>query len=985
MSIRNLTLLAIFLSVSQFVSATGDGPAEADPALVTFVNRAEKPWHAQTQQWMRQLSAWQNFEQTNGNWWVEFNEQTGLPHYATGPAITINKMDDWEAMARNFLGSTLSAYEIPVNQLEFNAMVETREHRIVKFRQKVQEIPVLWSNVWVRFTAAGKVMAFGTDAYPNVKLGNLPPASESQISQWAQAGIPYNITNVEVEDGLSILPIQRGESGLQYRQVYTVYVDATMFDGEYARYFTLVDGETGEVYYRINTIHNCAPAGGSVSVDGDVTDNPLQSVINRGLPYMRVRINGTDYYTDSLGQLDLPNLTNPTQATFYLEGKYAHVFNASNNDKTPSFTTTLNPGVNTITFNNDANASEIAGYFHTNTIYWHMKHHTPAGFTGMDTVMNVYVEVNVSSCNAYYDGDINFYAAGNGCPSTVQINDVVYHEFGHGINEHFYDYLGGNFNNGALHEGYADVWALTLTKEPVLGKGFEGAANTFVRRYDTGRKVYPKDIVGESHADGEIIAGAWWDTYLNLNQDMEYTIDLFVNSQLNTPMAPDGAEGQLFTDILLEALLYDDDDNNLFNGTPNSTAIIDAFALHGITLIADVEVNHQDEPGMEAANVPVDITSNVTVSLPQFLGDVFINYRTTRTGTYTQLQMTKGAGPQYSAQIPAQQEGTIIDYYFEVKDIFNNPANITPLRADEAIPNLPYYRMVGFENIIEEDFDNDWGGWSVDPDGTDDASTGMWDFLSPEPTYSTGVLVQTGVDHTTKGAQTNLCAVTGNAPSSSGVGTNDVDDGRTTLQSPVFDLTNYEKPAITYWRWFNNDPPTGANPANDFWKVYISNNGTDWVRVEYSNVSDVSWRRKAILVEDYVAPTSTVMVRFIASDSLIPGANLDGGSIVEAAVDDLFILDLGTHTGVVDPQATHFNVYPNPATDKLVVNWSADELEVQDLQLTDLAGRTVRSWPAQAGSDMGLSLEGLADGIYFLRIIEADGRTLTRKIVKAAR
>ena len=33
-----------------------------------------------------------------------------------------------------------------------------------------------------------------------------------------------------------------------------------------------------------------------------------------------------------------------------------------------------------------------------------------------------------------------------------------------------------------------------------------------VRRYDQDRKVYPQDLVGEVHADGEIIAGAFWDT-----------------------------------------------------------------------------------------------------------------------------------------------------------------------------------------------------------------------------------------------------------------------------------------------------------------------------------------------------------------------------------------------------------------------------------------------------------------------------------------
>ena len=65
-------------------------------------------------------------------------------------------------------------------------------------------------------------------------------------------------------------------------------------------------------------------------------------------------------------------------------------------------------------------------------------------------------------------------------------------------------------SNGGLNEGFADVWAISLTENPVLGYGWDLLDPTiFVRRYDQNRKVYPQDLVGEVHADGEIIAGAF--------------------------------------------------------------------------------------------------------------------------------------------------------------------------------------------------------------------------------------------------------------------------------------------------------------------------------------------------------------------------------------------------------------------------------------------------------------------------------------------
>src|SRR5690606_35935622 len=103
----------------------------------------------------------------------------------------------------------------------------------------------------------------------------------------------------------------------------------------------------------------------------------------------------------------------------------------------------------------------------------------------------------------------NFYAA-SGCPSFAEIYDIIYHEYGHGINASFYSDMGkGRMFNGALNEGHADVWGMSITKDKVLGKGAMGGTTSSIRRYDGAPKVYPQDIKGEVHADGEIIAGAW--------------------------------------------------------------------------------------------------------------------------------------------------------------------------------------------------------------------------------------------------------------------------------------------------------------------------------------------------------------------------------------------------------------------------------------------------------------------------------------------
>ena len=104
------------------------------------------------------------------------------------------------------------------------------------------------------------------------------------------------------------------------------------------------------------------------------------------------------------------------------------------------------------------------------------------------------------------------------------IPDVVYHEYGHAINGWWY---GSGMQNGGQNEGYADIWAISLTVNPILGFGWDSNdPNKYVRRYDINKKVYPQDLVGQVHADGEIIAGCFWDTYLNLG-NMTQMLDLF--------------------------------------------------------------------------------------------------------------------------------------------------------------------------------------------------------------------------------------------------------------------------------------------------------------------------------------------------------------------------------------------------------------------------------------------------------------------------
>lgn len=89
------------------------------------------------------------------------------------------------------------------------------------------------------------------------------------------------------------------------------------------------------------------------------------------------------------------------------------------------------------------------------------------------------------------------------------------------------------------------------------------------------------------------------------------------------------------------------------------------------------------------------------------------------------------------------------------------------------------------------------------------------------------------------------------------------------------------------------------------------------------------------------------------------------------AIDDISVT-ANNPNGIGDVNAARVKVYPNPATDVVTVRAEA----LREVSLLDLGGR-VLSTTASARVDVS----GLAAGVYFLRVVTADG-VATEKIVK---
>jgi len=924
---------------------------------------------------LRESAAWKNFMVANGTWYVIFNEENRKPHRAFGNPIPVFGVTA-QQQAYNFITSKLNGFNIPVADLVYNSTATSENFNYVHFYQNYQGLKVLNSDLYVKITSSGNVITFGCDVYNDIALSITPTISSAAAISAAQYGLTETIVSAVANNQLFVLPIPEFKQN-NYKLVYEVTIETKDNNNIPSKYYTLVNAENGEILYRTNEVKHflapAPPANTDITIKGTVyPTQPYNPSVVMPLRNLKMVESAVTYYSDSLGYYGLGN-TSPTTVNFTLEGKWSKVFTGS---VTPSYPATVTPGTNNLSFDANANIRELSAYYHVNIVHDYMKTKFPT-FVGMDNALPTNIDV-AGTCNAFYNGtSINFYAVGGGCNSLAQVGDVVYHEYGHGINDKVYQSLGGSFNNGAMGEGYADLWALGITGTPVLGYGFDSAdPNVFVRRYDINKKVYPQDLVGEVHADGEIIAGAWWDTGLNFG-NLQQMMNLFKETYNALISGPNGTEGQLYVDVLIEALTSDDvpangGDNNITNGTPNDNAIVDAFDLHGITLLSNAVVTHTPIE-ISTANIGIPVNTTVSVTYPWALVNVKLYYKLNRLGSWTGLNMTNTSGINYTTTIPAQPQGTVIGYYLGLEGSNGNLSAVQPPSANLTNPNIPYYILNGVTLMRMEDFDDNMGTWNAGIP-SDDATTGQWTIDVPIGSYYTpgdlSSVVQPGEQHTPGGM---FCAVTGNAPSiTSGLGVNDVDGGETTLESPTFDLSGYTNPIFSYYRWYINNPPSGANPANDYWEVQISNDNTNWVKIERTNVSDKSWRKYAFRVTDYVPLSSTIKIRFVAEDSVIIGANLNGGSLVEAAVDDVFLYEEAVVSVPENEMIAAVSIYPNPATDIVSVSYIFAGNDNITIELANNLGQVLKSETVKSASSgkniHRIKTDDLPAGMYFVSL-----------------
>ena len=269
---------------------------------------------------------------------------------------------------------------------------------------------------------------------------------------------------------------------------------------------------------------------------------------------------------------------------------------------------------------------------------------------------------------------------------------------------------------------------------------------------------------------------------------------------------------------------------------------------------------------------PVIVSATVT-SLSSIIEDVVLHVNINN--GWSSVNMVSGIGNVFNAEIDIDNNATVVRYYITAEDDAGSVARY-PIDSDLM------FVFGELELIVEFDFESGSEEW-ITGSPLDDASAGLWEWGNPNGTSDQFGGVQPEDDHTPSGEN---CFITGNGGDS--IGSDDVDNGKTTLLSPVIDLSNMDDALLSYWKWYVNDG--GDNPGNDRWYVDVSNDsGITWTVLENTSYSLREWQYKRILLSEYITLSNTMRLRFIAEDIEYNGDNGSGGSIVESAVDDILL------------------------------------------------------------------------------------------------
>lgn len=304
--------------------------------------------------------------------------------------------------------------------------------------------------------------------------------------------------------------------------------------------------------------------------------HPNSEPVTTGMPYISVRAGGLftrrNYTADKEGNLVVPD---QSEVLLKLLSPIVRVTNSTGSDFSLQAT-----GDALFDPQEQGTYAETTTFFHTTVVNDWAREVLANNTSWLDNQIAATVNIN-SSCNAYYNGSINFFNAGSRqardgrlltCNNTGEIADVVYHEWGHGLDDNT-----GGIADGAFSEGIGDIVSMLITNSPLVGPYFISDGSP-VRDLDDEYQYPPAADQREVHTEGLIIGSTWYHLTQALIQKYGTEVGRDTARRLFLPSLYTSSR---YTQQYAAIVALDSERDG--SRGPNFCLINAAFARHGLT------------------------------------------------------------------------------------------------------------------------------------------------------------------------------------------------------------------------------------------------------------------------------------------------------------------------------------------------------------------------------------------------------------------
>jgi hypothetical protein len=821
-------------------------------------------------------------------WRAAIDAETGYAEMLYGgraaPRGTPRSDADFIVEARDVLNRTAALHGIetttlaPVRALFLPLdQVGCGDKETVRFRQEIGGVRVLGGFVNVLMSARGELLSIQSTSLPRTET--VAPSIATSARLDARRATLFAARAFRGD--ASIDATQASEPELVIDQVHAAgrrlgrlawEIDLQWrADGAMPRGITYrIDAATGEVLDKEESVLSLDVTGTvqSMATPGLLPDIAGNSDTPQPMRFLAVTSSAGTAVTDTSGNFVFPGVSAPLACTFTYAGNWSTV--TDNGGPAYTLTTTLQPNQANVVTMNPAAQGSITSQANAFRVVDLMRDFVRS-INPNDATADFVATANCNlaqTCNAYFDGGaINFFAPGGGCPNTAY-STVISHEHGHWMNSR---YGTGNGGDG-MGEGNADVWSMYIHDTPIIGDHFFG--NSFIR---TGNNTQPfcgddhPSCYGEVHADGEPWMGAAWKVRNRLNVTHGNALGDLIADNIFLGWMNAYNQTQIKSIIEVQWLTLDDDDGNIFDGTPHYADIDGGFrdqsfpgvALPFVTIgpVTDAQSTiDQVGPYVVGATIHGNFNPPITSATLAYRVD---------NGVFATIPMTLQGGNDFQAAIPGIAAPAHVEYYISATD---NAAHsgVYPTGAPAVLVAFD----VGVVHVLRSDnFDgtND-NGW------THGALSGADDWQRSIPTGKSGTSGGIAWSDPTAdsthakcwGSQLGQGASTGAYSASSS----------NWLRTPPIDCSAASGTRLRFRRWL-----TVQGSAND--QALIKVNGVQVFANPTANLVDALWTNQEIDISSVADHNASVEIEWsLQSDGTtqLGGWNIDDVQVLWIAI-----------------------------------------------------------------------------------------------------